>query len=131
MDTWNRLAHVVTHHAGSKHAFGVTLALVLVLAGVGIAAGPSRAWELAVTCGVPILTDTWAGLDEFFAPGDEILTAASTEEAMAALAVPHEELARIARAARERTLEEHTSDRRAEELVRAVEAVDGALAMEV
>jgi spore maturation protein CgeB len=96
---------------------------------------PSGRLFEAAACGVPILTDTWAGLDEFFAPGGEILTAGSTEEAMAALAVPHEELARIARAARERTLEEHTSDRRAEELVRAVEAVtarvDVALAMEV
>jgi spore maturation protein CgeB len=96
---------------------------------------PSGRLFEAAACGVPILTDTWAGLDEFFAPGEEILTAGSTDEAMAALAVPHEELARIARAARERTLEEHTSDRRAQELVRAVEAagerVDQALAMEV
>ena len=56
MDTWNRLAHLVTHHAGSKHAFGVALALVLLWAGLGIAAGPTRTWELLVTCGVPIVT---------------------------------------------------------------------------
>ena len=56
MDTWNRLAHLVTHHAGSKHAFGAALALVLLWAGIGIAAGPTRAWELLVTCGVPIVT---------------------------------------------------------------------------
>ena len=56
VDTWNRLAHLITHHAGSKHALGVALVLILVWAGVGAAAGPTRAWELAVTCGVPILT---------------------------------------------------------------------------
>ncbi len=56
MDTWNRLAHVITHHSGSKHAFGVALALTAIWAGVGFGAGPSRAWELAITCGVPILT---------------------------------------------------------------------------
>ena len=56
MDTWNRLAHVVTHHAGSKHAFGVALALVVLWAGIGIATGATRAWELLVTCGVPIVT---------------------------------------------------------------------------
>lgn len=56
MDTWNRLAHLVTHHAGSKHAFGVALALVLVWVSIGMGAGPTRAWELVVTCGVPIVT---------------------------------------------------------------------------
>ncbi|MBD0320953.1 MAG: glycosyltransferase family 1 protein, partial [Gemmatimonadetes bacterium] len=93
---------------------------------------PSGRLFEAAACGVPILTDSWEGLDEFFRPGGEILTAGSTEEALAALAVPREELARIAQAARERTLEEHTSDRRAEELVRAVEmAGERTLAMEV
>jgi low affinity Fe/Cu permease len=56
VDNWNRLAHVVTHHAGSKHAFGLALALILIWAAVGILAGSTRPWELAVTCGVPILT---------------------------------------------------------------------------
>ncbi len=56
MDTWNRLAHLVTHHTGSKHAFAVALALVMLWAGIGIGAGPTRTWELLVTCGVPIVT---------------------------------------------------------------------------
>src|SRR5688572_9368613 len=56
VDTWNRLAHLITHHAGSKHAFGVALALILAWAAAGISAGPTRTWELTVTCGVPILT---------------------------------------------------------------------------
>ena len=56
MDTWNRLAHLITHHAGSKHAFGIALGLGVVWAAVGIGAGPTRTWELLVTCGVPIVT---------------------------------------------------------------------------
>jgi len=56
VDNWNRLAHHVTHHAGSKHAFGVALVLILVWVWIGVAAGPTRAWELVVTCGVPIMT---------------------------------------------------------------------------
>jgi spore maturation protein CgeB len=94
---------------------------------------PSGRLFEAAACGVPILTDTWEGLDEFFRPGEEILTARGTEEALAALALGPDELGRIARAGRERVLDEHTSARRAEELVRAVEAVgaDQTLAMEV
>ena len=56
MDTWNRLAHLITHHAGSKHAFGLAVALVSIWAGIGIRGEPSRTWELVVTCGVPIGT---------------------------------------------------------------------------
>jgi spore maturation protein CgeB len=77
---------------------------------------PSGRLFEAAACGVPILSDAWTGLDAFFAPGREILTARTTEEAMAALSLPREELARIARSARERTLAEHTSERRAAEL---------------
>jgi spore maturation protein CgeB len=99
---------------------------------------PSGRLFEAAACGVPILTDTWAGLDEFFTPGGEILTAAHTGDAVAALELDDAELARIGRAARERTLDEHTSARRAAELEREVEAVaaggtprEETLAMEV
>jgi low affinity Fe/Cu permease len=56
VDNWNRLAHRVTHHAGSKHAFGVALVLILGWVWIGVVAGPTRGWELIVTCGVPITT---------------------------------------------------------------------------
>ena len=56
MDRWNRAAHTLTHHAGSKHAFVVVVVLVVAWLAVGAVAGSSRAWELVVTCGVPILT---------------------------------------------------------------------------
>jgi spore maturation protein CgeB len=88
---------------------------------------PSGRLFEAAACGAPVLTDSWDGLNDFFTPGSEILVAASTEDAMAALETSDEELARIARAARERTLTEHTAERRASELVAAIE---GALVVE-
>ncbi|MFL5537727.1 MAG: glycosyltransferase [Longimicrobiaceae bacterium] len=83
---------------------------------------PSGRLFEAAACGVPILSDAWTGLDAFFAPGGEILTASTTEEAMAAVSLPADELARIARNARERTLAAHTSERRAAELEALLEA---------
>ncbi|HWI57520.1 MAG TPA: glycosyltransferase, partial [Bacillota bacterium] len=77
---------------------------------------PSGRLFEATACGTPILTDWWEGLDEFFVPGMEILVAQTTGEVVEALGLPAAELARIARAARERTLAEHTAERRAIEL---------------
>lgn len=82
---------------------------------------PSGRLFEASACGVPILSDAWDGLDAFFTPGEEILVARTTEEAMEAISAPRERLERIARAARERTLAEHTSERRAVDLEAALE----------
>ncbi len=79
---------------------------------------PSGRLFEASACRVPILSDIWPGLDLFFEPGREILIAETTEEAMEALSLSPEKLSRIGRAARERTLEMHTADRRAKELER-------------
>jgi spore maturation protein CgeB len=78
---------------------------------------PSGRLFEAAACGTPILSDVWEGLDLFFEPGREILPAAATEDALAALDLTDAELAAIGRAARERTLEAHTSDHRAGELL--------------
>ena len=56
MDRWNRAAHTLTHHAGSKQAFLGVVVLALAWGTLGVVAGPSRTWELLVTCGVPIAT---------------------------------------------------------------------------
>ena len=82
---------------------------------------PSGRLFEAAACGVPVLTDSWDGLSDFFEPGSEILVAATTEDAVAALETSDAELARIARAARERTLSQHSAHRRAAELVAALE----------
>ncbi len=77
---------------------------------------PSGRLFEAAACGTALISDGWDGLDAFFTPGEEILVANDTEDAVAALSRTDAEVARIARAARERTLEENTSDRRAREL---------------
>ncbi|MBA2282397.1 MAG: low affinity iron permease family protein [Acidimicrobiia bacterium] len=56
MNRYSRIAHAITHHAGSPQAFGVVVGLTLGWIMVGLASGASRAWELTITCGVPILT---------------------------------------------------------------------------
>ncbi|HEX8694216.1 MAG TPA: glycosyltransferase [Longimicrobium sp.] len=86
---------------------------------------PSGRLFEASACGVPILTDAWEGLETFFTPGEEVLVAGTTEEAIAAISAPRERLERVARAARERTLAEHTSERRAVELEEALESAIG------
>jgi spore maturation protein CgeB len=78
---------------------------------------PSGRLFEAAACGTAVLSDAWEGLDCFFEPGREIFTAGSPEEVCEILSLPRAEIDRVARAARERTLTEHTADRRAEELV--------------
>jgi spore maturation protein CgeB len=82
---------------------------------------PSGRLFEAAACGTPILTDRWAGLEEFFSPGSEILVADTSQQVMEALCLLPEELANIALAARERTLAEHTAERRAMDLEIALE----------
>jgi spore maturation protein CgeB len=86
---------------------------------------PSGRLFEAAACGAPILSDTWAGLEQFFTPDEEILVASSTGEAVQVLEVSDSELRTIARRARERTLHEHTGDRRALDLERILEGVHG------
>jgi spore maturation protein CgeB len=83
---------------------------------------PSGRLFEAASCQVPILSDWFDGLDEFFTPGSEILVAHTTDDAMAALSLSDANLAVIARRARERTLEEHSATRRAAEMTAAFEA---------
>jgi spore maturation protein CgeB len=77
---------------------------------------PSGRLFEAAACGAPVLSDYWPGLEDFYTPGSEILIANSTEEAMDAIAMPPDDLARIGNAARERTLACHTAEIRAAEL---------------
>jgi spore maturation protein CgeB len=71
----------------------------------------------AASCGVPIISDEWAGLETIFKPGEEILAVSSTAEALAILREMSEDRRRdIAAAARKTALASHTADRRAQEL---------------
>ena len=82
---------------------------------------PSGRLFEAAACGTPILTDCWDGLEEFFTPDSEILVANTSQEAIEALCLSPAKLAEISRAARERTLVEHTAERRAIDLELALE----------
>ena len=82
---------------------------------------PSGRLFEAAACGVPVLSDFWPGLNDFFTPDEEILMAKTTEDALAALDLPDAALDRVARRARERTLSEHTATQRAAEMVAAFE----------
>jgi spore maturation protein CgeB len=77
---------------------------------------PSGRLFEAAACGTPIVSDGWAGIEEFFEPGKEILIVSGADDMLGALELGEAERARIARAARERTLDCHTADVRAAEL---------------
>jgi len=71
----------------------------------------------AAACGVPIITDEWPGLGEFFQPGREILTAHSPRQVLEYLGdLTPKEAKGIADKARMRVLREHTAAHRAAEL---------------
>jgi len=71
----------------------------------------------AAACGVPIISDAWRGLEDFFIPEREILVARSRQEALMYLReLDEQERAKIARRARQRVLEHHTAEHRVQEL---------------
>jgi spore maturation protein CgeB len=119
------LMHLAPHaHAAFYAASRLTLNVTRgAMAAMGYC--PSGRLFEAAACGCPVLTDSWDGLDQFFEPGTEILVGADTDDALRAIALDDGELARLARRARERTLDEHTAGRRAEELVALLSAAAG------
>ena len=103
-------------YSGSKFTLNITRD--------GMARGgycPSGRFFEAAACGTPIVSDWFEGLDTFFKPGEEIFVVNSSEDVMQALDTPDEELARVAERARQRTLAEHTGDKRAEQLINYLE----------
>ena len=77
---------------------------------------PSGRLFEAAACGTPLLSDWWEGIEQFFTPGSEILIARDTSEAISALEMSDAELSRLASAAFQRTMDEHTADRRAAQM---------------
>ena len=82
---------------------------------------PSGRLFEAAACGAAVLSDDWAGLSEFYAPGEEVLLARNTQDALDAIDLPDATLQQIGQSARERTLAEHTSMHRARQLVALLE----------
>ena len=117
---WAPNIHFARHVAPGEHpAFFCSSRLTLnVTRGTMAAMGycPSGRLFEAAACGTPILSDAWEGLEQFFEPRRELLVACSADEVIEALEVSEAELGRLARAARERTLANHTADNRVQEL---------------
>jgi spore maturation protein CgeB len=78
---------------------------------------PSGRLFEAAACGTLVLSDWWDGLDTFFTPGEQILIAKDAGDTVAALSLPPAEIASLAAKARERTLDCHTADARAQTLL--------------
>lgn len=87
---------------------------------------PSGRLFEAAACGAPIVSDVWEGLDAFFQPNEEIILAHGSGDVVAALEFGDQQLQTMARRARERTLQEHSSRRRATELVQLLESASDA-----
>jgi spore maturation protein CgeB len=80
----------------------------------------------AASCGVPVISDWWPGLDQFFEPGAEILIANDADEVLRKLRdLSEAERLRLANAARKRVLACHTAEHRAVALEAYVEEAWG------
>ncbi|HJV64405.1 MAG TPA: glycosyltransferase [Geomonas sp.] len=83
------------------------------------AAGYSPSVRLfeAAACAVPVISDHWAGLEEFFIPDKEILIASDSDDVLGILRdFPEEDRQAMGERARQRALTAHSAARRAEEL---------------
>ncbi|MCR0982867.1 CgeB family protein [Roseomonas populi] len=99
-------------YASSRFTLNVTRADM-------IRAGYSPSVRLFETgaCGVPIVSDTWDGIDTLLQPGTEILLAEGPDEVLRALRdMPEERRRAMGQALRARVLDEHTAAHRAAEL---------------
>lgn len=119
---WRQNIWYVQHVAPSAHAaFFCSSPLTLNITRAAMARMgycPSGRLFEAAACGVTIISDEWAGLEEFFQPGSEILVARTTDDVVAAMQLSKRELTEIAQAGCERVLTSHTSAHRAAELER-------------
>lgn len=121
---WQPNIFFVRHLTSAEHPpfFAASRLTLNVTRGAMAAVGycPSGRLFEAAACGTPVLSDGWEGLDLFYEPGREILIAQTPEDAIAAIGLGDVELRRIGRAARGRTLDEHTADHRVAEFERAL-----------
>jgi spore maturation protein CgeB len=96
-------------YAAQRFAVNVTRAEM-------VAAGWSPSVRLfeAAACAVPVISDVWAGLETFFAPGEDILVPADAAAVLRTLTTTTESERRaIGHRARARVLAQHTADHRA------------------
>jgi len=77
---------------------------------------PSGRFFEAAACGTPIISDWWEGLDSFFSD-DEIFVVEQADDVLGVLRSDERRLSQVAARARARTLDEHSGERRALELL--------------
>jgi spore maturation protein CgeB len=122
---WSPNIYFVRHLPPSEHAaFFASCRLTLNVTRQAMAQMgwcPSGRLFEAAACGAPILSDTWDGIADFFEPGAEILLARQKDDVLAAFELDDRELRRIADRARERVLDQHSSAKRAHQLVELLE----------
>lgn len=81
---------------------------------VRVGHAPSVRLFEAAACGVPVISDEWPGLDEYFRTGSELLVARSAADTLAFLRdMTEAERCAIGERARQRVLREHTAEHRA------------------
>ncbi|HVU49227.1 MAG TPA: glycosyltransferase [Polyangia bacterium] len=123
---WTRNVHFVRHVEPTRHpSFYGAAPLTLNVTRASMARlghCPSARLFEAAACEAAVVSDVWPGLERFFRPGEEILLARTVEDVLAAIALGPEQLGRIGKRARERVLAEHSAERRARELLSALEA---------
>ncbi len=75
----------------------------------------------AAACGVPVISDYWDGLDDFFKIGSEIFVSGSPEETLHFLQnIPENVRKELGNQARKKVLKAHSGEKRAEELEKYV-----------
>ena len=83
------------------------------------------------TYSTPLLTDCWEGLDWFFDTEHDLRVVTSADDVEAALMMSDSELRQMAQSARHRTLQEHTGEARARQLLRYFEEARSASSSKV
>jgi spore maturation protein CgeB len=126
--SWPANVRLIPHVAPGDHSeFYASSPLTLNITRAPMAAlghcPAARLFE-AAACGVPVLSDVWDGLSDFFEPGTEILLADEPGAALEALALPAAHKLAIGRRARARVLARHTAAHRAAELIDLVRGGD-------
>ncbi len=116
--SWAPNVRLLSHVAPDEHAaFYSSARFTLNLTReemVRVGYSPSVRLFEAAACGAAIVSDTWAGLDLFLTPDEEILTVTSADSVARILReVSEEERVRIGQRARDRILAHHTAEHRA------------------
>jgi len=99
-------------YSGQRYTLNITRSAML-------SAGYSPSIRLfeAGACAVPIISDAWPGLTDFFVPGQDLFVASSSQEVLDILRrTPDDERLAVGRRGRERVLAQHTAAHRAESL---------------